>query len=65
MTVSAAWNGLFCSGYSGDTTEYVDNETDQSKQGRALKKLEKFEKLTITSMADYYTFTETYNSLKI
>ena len=47
-----------------DTTEYVDNETDQSKQERALKKLEKFEKLTITSMADYYTFTETYNSLK-
>ncbi len=47
-----------------DTTEYVDHETDQSRQNKAKSKLEKFEKLTITSIADYYTFTETYNTLK-
>lgn len=47
-----------------DTTEYVDNQTDQSRQNKARSKLEKFEKMTITSIADYYTFTETYNTLK-
>lgn len=47
-----------------DTTEYVDRETDLSRQKSVLRRLEKFEKMKITSMADYYTFNETYNTLK-
>ena len=47
-----------------DTTKYVDKENDKSAQKAILKSLQKFEKMTITSMADYYTFIQTYNTLK-
>lgn len=47
-----------------DTSEYVDKTTDVSYQRKVLKKLRHFEKLTIESTADYYTFEQTYASLK-
>jgi penicillin-binding protein 1A len=46
-----------------ETTEYVDTATDKSYQKKVLKKLKKFEKMTITTTADYYTFTQSYNTL--
>lgn len=47
-----------------DTSEYVDKTTDVSYQRKVLKKLRRFEKLTIVSISDYYTFEQTYASLK-
>lgn len=46
------------------TSEYVDNAKDEVYQKKVLKKLMQFEKMTITSVADYYTLEQTYSTLK-
>lgn len=46
------------------TTEYVNDAKDEAYQKKVLKKLEKFEKMTVTSVADYYMLEQTYTSLK-
>ncbi|MBO5484409.1 MAG: penicillin-binding protein [Lachnospiraceae bacterium] len=46
------------------TSEYVDNAKDEVYQKKVLKKLLKFEKMSITSIADYYTLEQTYTTLK-
>lgn len=45
-------------------TEYVSSAKDTAYQDKVLKKLKRFEKMTITSIADYYTLEQTYQSLK-
>lgn len=46
------------------TSEYVNNAKDVVYQKKVLKKLVKFEKMYITSIADYYTLKQTYSTLK-
>lgn len=45
-------------------TEYVNSAKDTVYQNKVLKKLKKFEKMNITSIADYYTLEQTYKDLK-
>ena len=43
---------------------YAGQQSDVSYQRQVLKKLQKFEKMTITSIADYYMLENTYAELK-
>ena len=46
------------------TSEYVDGAKENVYQKKVLKKLQKFEKMTVTSIADYYDLEQTYTELK-
>ena len=46
------------------TSEYVSGAKESVYEKKVLKKLLKFEKMTITSMADYYDLEQAYTELK-
>ncbi len=46
------------------TSEYVDGAKESVYQKKVLKKLQKFEKMTIKSIADYYDLEQAYTELK-
>lgn len=63
-TKRTAGKDYFATQILAKTSEYAEEAKDLTYQKEVLKKLTKFEKMKITSMAQYYTFVQTYQTVK-